>query len=182
VLARFIFKKMVPGDIDKLNRSGAKATSGGGAMDFRFNPWVTYEPIVSLMFPDREVANTGNTKYVGQLAGGEGTVEFWAPTAQRPNEGRLARVYSIPTLHPDKIPTGEGTVLMFLGQRVDGFLHATWVSETALSEGNWHKRVQGFLLEVLQKTSGDDNAHGFMDIQRGFTFSRPETTYATVSS
>ena len=55
---RVVFKRMLEGDKDKLRREGAKATSGGGAMDLRFGPWDEFEPVVQRMLPKTEVRSS----------------------------------------------------------------------------------------------------------------------------
>ena len=177
VLTRFLFKKMVPGDIAKLKREGAVSGTGGGARDLRFRPWSAYEPIVKRMFPEAEANTGGRTIYTGTLRDGTGQVQFWSPTDARPGEGRLARVYSIPALAPDRLPDKGGPILMLLGQYSDGHLAATWVTAQALELEGWDPRVRDFLLEVLSKTPADKNAHGWMDLERGAAFSKPATTY-----
>src|SRR5438552_4063018 len=101
---RVIFKRLLEGDKDKLRREGAKATTGGGAMDWRFGPWEAFEPVVARMIPTTD-ARASRRKadnawvhhdvdvHVGTIRSSSGPTlppepfEFWPPTDARPFEG-----------------------------------------------------------------------------------------------
>src|SRR4051794_40863475 len=118
---RVIFKRLLEGDKDKLRREGAIATTGGGAMDWRFGPWDEFEPVVARMLPNTVVRpsqrKVGNRRAPHAVAVHVSTirspdqaglpaepVEFWPPTDARPFEGRIATPYKVRPFRPEALP------------------------------------------------------------------------------
>jgi hypothetical protein len=174
-LQRFLYKRILPGDIAKLRRQSNVTASGGGARDLRFSPWKEWEPFVARMFPtivtrsNRRI-HTGRLFWTDQATGAQRdvAVEFWPPTNARPFEGRIARVYTIPPYAPGAIPSAPGVeVVFFMCQDAAGKLFGSWVTDAGLRGGQWHPDVSAPILKHLDAAASDVNVRGWVDLTTG---------------
>jgi hypothetical protein len=178
---RFIYKRVVQGDLDKTAAQGAKATSGGGARDMRLNPYPSFERVLAAMFPTVEqhqttrqgkqvlvTIRTGQLWPAGVKAPAPTKVEVWPPYATRPRDGRIARLPEIPTFSLSNLPPQSGGSRYYLIWEDTNALWGQWVSETDLQSGAWDQAVAAPILSTtalaLQRRG---NARGFVDFGLG---------------
>ena len=193
---RVIFKRLLEGDKDKLRREGAKATTGGGAMDLRFNPWDEFEPIVRQMLPNTEVKSSrrklddnkwiphdvdvhiGTIRDPDQPNLAPEPLEFWPEAGKRDFEGRIATPGKLRPFRPEALPNaGEGEIFALVWEDESG-LWGAFVTEDALRDPNenWHSLLRKTILDALDEaqaweqdhpTSPLRNVRGYVDLEHG---------------
>ena len=189
-LQRIVFKRILEGDVKKLRaKSNDNPTEGGGARDFRFNPWPTFEPVFARMFPKVDTRTTVRREpkrhievdvRVGPLYWWDAEtdsqqsreVEIWPPTAGRTFEGRIGQVHRLAPFAPDSMPPPtEGEVFCLFWQDDVG-VWGSWVTERSLREDDWNPQVAKYLLGALKEAHSREaesksgkplNVRGYMD-------------------
>lgn len=190
-LQRFLYKRILPGDVRKLlaQSNTQDVKTGGGARDMRFGPWKQWEHFVSDMFPN-ETTERGRRKvgtddqgrnifepaekivYTGEFHwyddNGEEchtTVKLWTPTDSRGGEGRLARARNIEPYRPERMPQVAGAeVVFFMCQDDQDLLWGSWVTDVALRTEGWHPEVADRILRELDSAPADVNVRGWVDL------------------
>jgi hypothetical protein len=182
-VARIVFKEVVPGDERKFRNDSVDTDTGGGARDLRFRPYDRFADVFERMFPEKRTETRkrgGNIQDTEVLVGRfswdlSGHVEtdeatFETPTDVRAGEGRIPVVYKYPPLQ-QKLPVGEGRVVVLLIQRKDGSVWPHFASEKSLRSGDWEPQVASAILDCLQKKRGETRvARGFIDFETGEQF------------
>jgi hypothetical protein len=182
-VTRIVFKEVVAGDERKFRNDSVDTNTGGGARDLRFRPYEQFGAVFERMFPEKRVtirrrAGTAQKtvvlvgKFSWNLTGKVESAEvmFETPTDVRASEGRIPVVYKYPPLQ-QKLPVGEGRVVVLLIQRKDGSVWPHFASEESLKSGDWEPQVASAILECLRKARGEARvARGFIDFETGEHF------------
>lgn len=136
------FKQVLPGDIEKYKTSSSTAGSGGGARDLRVSQVELFRPLLSQMISEPSGDQRFTQATVHSRSRGndvETLVELWRPTAARPNEMRISRIYSIPGWAVDEAEYEQNNthgIAMFyvLEMDVHGTLTAKVLTERKLTQ------------------------------------------------
>jgi hypothetical protein len=191
-LRRIVFKRILDGDVRKLRaESNDRPNEGGGARDFRFNPWTTFEPVFARMFPkiDTRTSKRGKSGArqdvdvdvrVGDLHWWDADsnqpksheIEIWPPTAARNFEGRISQVHKLPPFDPSKLPSPtDGEVFLLLWEDANG-VWGCWATESSLKQDDWNQQMAKLMLGALDearrreaesKAGTPQNVRGFID-------------------
>lgn len=181
-LLRFVYREVLPGDKLKFAANSARATSGGGARDFRFSPYDSFEGIFEKMLTGRKTVGRSrngvqtpeviltSTVQVSQPKSKwvEKAIEFEPPTTARVNEGRLTRLSSYGLV----VPSGNtGRILLILFQTGDQKLWLSFATEAELKTGVWEQTLTKILQDCLaEKRPAKHAAQGFHDFILGSGF------------
>ena len=170
-----IFKRCVSGDRKKVQRSSNwDPAQGGGARDLRFNPWQTFEGVVSQMFTNVRTVRGGRTVYSAPVYWVENgkqlgpvTVEFWSPTPSRSGEGRLATVSDVTPFDEHHLPPAAADPFFMLWQDTNNVVWAQYVTVSDLQRPNWAKVVSDPILEAVATVTAEKNIRGWVNVQTG---------------
>ena len=165
---RILYQQLTPATVLKAQNESAEATSGGGARDLRLSPHHAFAPFMERLLPSmhNRVRQDGNTAevHVGAATWGDGStemeIEYWPPTKARPNEGRVARISSIPSLvNP---PTNlEGAVVLFV-QDEHGLVWVRYSTAAGLKASM--PQVSEVIRDCLQRSKPKRIASGYIDL------------------
>ena len=173
---RILFQGLTDGTVRKARAQSADAASGGGARDIRLRPDHKVRPFMERLFsgeraqtrssreggPDEEI-----TVRLGTATWGDGRdevkLEYWPPTKARPQEGRIARISSLPPL-ADPPEDAAGAVVLFV-QDDAGLI---WV-RYATGEGLYGSvpEVRDPILACLVDSGPAGIATGYIDLTDG---------------
>lgn len=157
---RFVYKRIVAGDIRKLSADSADSDTGGGARDFRFNPADKFWPVFERMF-----TSVASKKYLDAslIWDGETTkTEVYPPTAARPNETRLTRVNAC--CPSNQIPDGGEKFIFMLIQGEDG-VHASFMTKQRILKERFTQNLEQFLIRAIENSETAKVPTGFVDLE-----------------
>ncbi|HIF5880018.1 TPA: hypothetical protein ACX3FY_004164 [Vibrio parahaemolyticus] len=158
-VVRMVYREVMPGDRRKFVAQSNDTPSGGGARDFRYRPYGSFEGIFEKMLSNRKtIARRRNGIQTNieihssrvQVIKGASTVikeiEFEPPTDARGDEGRLTRLshYEL-----EVTPESEGRTFLLLYQVGSGELFLTFASEQSLHAELWDENITEILLDCL---------------------------------
>ncbi len=176
---RLVYRVFLPGDLRKAQAESADSDSGGGARDLRLRPHAEFGDVFSRMFPGRQtrLQKRGGQQrsveiYVGRFSwSSEGDMhsreaEYWPPTPARPNEGRVARIYSYPPLTAT-LPEDQERPVVLLVQDARPGVWPYLVTEKSLRSGEWDPAVSGPIVDCLDAHPQPRAPRGFVDFELG---------------
>lgn len=175
LVARILYKEIVPGDLRKILAQSNDSDTGGGARDFRFGAYDQLGNAIKQMFPNvvQETRKRGGKTVKIDVFQGEfywknnsGKVEkrksyFEPPTDVRPSEGRIVRVHEYGCFSIDLLPKkAEGTrVLLLLIQLHDKTVWPYYAEERTLRQkGVWDPAVAAEILGCLDSKRAANRA------------------------
>tara|TARA_R110002033_G_scaffold84993_1_gene135428 strand:+ start:3981 stop:4580 length:600 start_codon:yes stop_codon:yes gene_type:complete len=158
-VVRMVYREVMPGDRRKFVAESNDSPSGGGARDFRYRPYESFEGIFEKMLSNIKIIERKRngvqtnieilSSRVQVIKGSSSVIkdiEFEPPTDARGNEGRLTRLsrYEL-----EVTPESEGRTFLLLYQVGSGELFLTFASEQSLNAECWDERITGILLDCL---------------------------------
>ena len=163
-----LFKQVTEAIVRNAQNESADADSGGGARDLRLGPYDFIHPFMKQMFPlirrgdERPIRWTkvtwGNGNRVQEL-------EYWPPTNARPNEGRIAKISSLPPL-AEGTDDVKDTVILFVQDEYE-VVWVRYASKTGLRKSC--PEVGRLILQCLEKAGPRRTPTGFIDLrENGF--------------
>ena len=165
---RIVFKKIVPGDIRKLNAESNDAPTGGGARDFRFSPADKFFPEFQAMFPEVDEDNRLNAELIWSNVESRKTL-IPPPTPSRGNEIRIAKIHECCPLSelPDD---NQDCAIVFLQD--DNGVHASFETVKSFAFKGLSVRLQCYLKNLLEGAHpANVTPSGFIDFEGGEQFS-----------
>ena len=164
---RFVYKRIVPGDIRKLSADSADSGTGGGARDLRFNPADKFWPVFEQMF-----TKVPGKKFLDATLiwsdGATTTTEVAPPTPSRSNEARITRVNAC--CPENQLPSGTEESLFILIQTVEGTYAFFMTRQDILSSG-FTSELESFLIRALEYSENTKVPTGFVDLAHDFQYS-----------
>ena len=163
---RFVYKRIVAGDIRKLSAESADAGTGGGARDLRFNPAEKFWPVFERMF---SAATTKKCLDARLIWDGEITnTEVYPPTSARPNEARITRVNAC---CPTKlIPSDNEEFIFILIQGEDG-VHASFMTKQQVLDNRFSLGLESVLIRAIEYSETTKVPIGFVDLENHVQYS-----------
>jgi hypothetical protein len=178
---RVVFREVLPGDVLKFAAKSNKTKSGGGARDFRYNPYDKFDDVFGRLLKGRRQEDRVRNKITTSVTVYENkaglctpsgvvpgkTLEFEPPTSAREGEGRLTRLNSLGL----SVPKNQGRVFLMVWQTDDGKVWFGFATENELQSGKWHASINDFLLSCMTAKRRHGNAaQGFIDFEQGSQF------------
>lgn len=174
---RFVFKRVVPGDIRKLNAESNDSQSGGGARDFRYSPAEKFWPVLSEMSSNNQGGGCINIIFHWDN-GIEKQAVIHPPTRSRNSEIRIGRVHECCPTEFVPIP-GENAI--FLLVQDDLGVHADFLTMKKLKEARFVPRLRTYLASAIEGTASASIAPmGFIDFDNDTQFSNTGISMSTV--
>ena len=145
---RLVCKKIVPGDIRKLNAESNDAQSGGGARDFRFSPAEMFFPVFNAMFPDIDSEKCLKAKFLWENGEITNTL-IHPPTPSRANEMRIARIHEC--CPASLVPSdGEDSLLVIIQD--DAGVHASFETPDTFKHKGFSDKLQKYCERLLSNS------------------------------
>ena len=163
---RILFQNMTTATARKAVAQSAEADTGGGARDIRLSPYQPLRLFLEELFP-RKGERGGTSVRLATASWGDGhkhvDLELWPPTASRPNEARIAKIHSIPSLAN---PTGDATrgVVLFVQDDSD-IVWVRYATRAGLQASQ--PDVRDLIISCLDGTRGGLIATGYIDLADG---------------
>lgn len=157
-----IYKKILSGDIEKLNERSNITQSGGGARDFRFNPPHLFVPIFLKMFP--KTIKDGTQEAIFHWLNHPATkTEIDVRMDKVRKEVRICKVSKCLF----NIPTESGDYVFILIKNTDDEVWPYFVSEETIRE-KWEEKIATQIMIGLNaKRSPRVAAAGYIDLETG---------------
>lgn len=164
---RILFKRIVPGDIRKLNAESNDARTGGGARDFRFSPANIFWPVFKQMFPAVDSQGRLHATFKWENGTETSTLVF-PPTPSRSSECRIASVNECCPIR--FLPRGSEESIFLLAEEGDG-VHAYFLTSESLAEMAWSKNTKRFFERFLAlPIPGNSTPTGYVDFETNKQF------------
>ena len=157
---RFVYKRIVAGDIRKLSAESADAGTGGGARDLRFNPAEKFWPVFERMF---SAATTKKCLDARLIWDGEITnTEVYPPTSARPNEARITRVNAC---CPTKLIPSDNEEFIFILIHGEDGVHASFMTKQQVLDNRFSLGLESVLIRAIEYSETTKVPIGFVDLE-----------------
>lgn len=165
-----VYKKILDGDIGKMQEKSNITQSGGGARDFRFNPEVDFRPIFIKMFPNEVKPGTLMGKlYWSDASPTEAKIDIRTDKVRK--EVRLCKVSKC--LHHMPLSADDWIFIMVLDDQ--GRVWPYFITEESLLNDDWNPLVASEILKGLRaKRPKNQAAAGYIDFDTGKIFTNGE--------
>ena len=163
---RFVYKRIVAGDIRKFSAESADAGTGGGARDLRFNPAEKFWPVFERMFSAVATKKCLDARLIwdGEIT----NTEVYPPTSARPNEARITRVNAC---CPTKlIPSDDEEFIFILIQGEDG-VHASFMTKQQVLDNRFTLGLESVLIRAIEYSETTKVPVGFVDLENHVQYS-----------
>lgn len=163
---RFVYKRIVAGDIRKLSAESADAGTGGGARDLRFNPAEKFWPVFERMF-----SAVATKKCLGACLIWDGEItntEVYPPTSARPNETRITRVNAC---CPAKLIPAENEEFIFILIQGEDGVHASFMTKQQVLDNRFSLELESVLIRAIEYSETTKVPIGFVDLENHVQYS-----------
>jgi hypothetical protein len=163
---RFVYKRIVAGDIRKLSAESADAGTGGGARDLRFNPAEKFWPVFERMFSAAATKKYLDARLIwdGEIT----TTEVYPPTSARPNEARITRVNAC---CPAKLIPPDNEVFIFILIQGEDGVHASFMTKQQVLDNRFSLELENVLIRAIEYSETTKVPVGFSDLENHVQYS-----------